>query len=263
MTLKLSAAALATVSLIALAAPAAAQETAPPAASTDTTAQSDQTNANDIIVTAQRRQERVVDVPISITVANQAQLERQQVNTINDLNRIAPSLEIQAAPGQNTGGGGAIRGIGTQTFNQGAAASVGVVVDQVSQGNANLSDLFDVSPAMEVLKGPQGTLFGLTTSAGVINITTNAPDPSRIEGRVRTELSGAGTAGSQFGDQIVQGVINLPLSSNAALRVSGNMNLQQGPDRNASDDGNYNDIDRYGGRRAPAVAADRSGSPST
>ena len=248
-------AALAGTSLFALAAPALAQDaqTPPtqPGASTPAEGSTDQAalpepTTGDIVVTAQRRQERVVDVPISITVANQAQLERQQVNTVNDLNRIAPSLEIQAAPGQNTGGGGAIRGIGTQTFQQGAQASVGVVVDQVSQGNANISDLFDVA-RIEVLKGPQGTLFGLTTSAGVINITTNAPDPSAFTARVRTELSNAGTAGSKFGDQIVQGVLNFPLGADAALRVSGNLNLRQGPNRNALTD-KYNKVDRYGGR---------------
>jgi iron complex outermembrane receptor protein len=144
-----------------------------------------------IVVTAQRRAEKVTEVPISITVADASQLERQQVNTVNDLNRIAPSLEIQSAPGQNTGGGGAIRGIGTQTFSPGAVASVGVVVDQVSQGNANISDLFDVA-RIEVLKGPQGTLFGLTTSAGVINITTNKPEFDKVSVRVRSELSAAG-----------------------------------------------------------------------
>lgn len=248
-------AALAGISLLALTTPAVAQDAQTPSTqpgastpaegSTDDSAQSEGLNS-DIVVTAQRRQERVVDVPISITVASQAQLERQQVNTVNDLNRIAPSLEIQAAPGQNTGGGGAIRGIGTQTFNQGAAASVGVVVDQVSQGNANISDLFDVA-RVEVLKGPQGTLFGLTTSAGVINITTNAPDPTGFSGRVRTELSNDGTAGSKFGNQIVQGVINLPLGPTAAVRVSGIANVRQGVNRNALT-GDLNDSNRYGGR---------------
>lgn len=240
---------LASVSAFAIAAPAFAQvadaaagQTAPTPAATQGTP--DEPAMNDIIVTAQRRAERVTDVPISITVASQAQLERQQVNTVNDLARISPSLEVQQAPGQNTGGGGAIRGIGTQTFSPGAVASVGIVVDQVSQGNANISDLFDVA-RVEVLKGPQGTLFGLTTSAGVINITTNAPDFTGFSARVRTELSAAGTAGSKYGNQIVQGLVNLPLASNAAIRISGVTNLRQGVDRNAVT-GDYNDTDRWG-----------------
>ncbi|MEI5689085.1 TonB-dependent receptor [Sphingomonas kyungheensis] len=243
--------ALATTAMVAFSGPAAAQQaaTAEPAAVPQdgtTTATPAEPESSDIVVTAQRRSERVVDVPISITVANQAQLERQQVNTVNDLARISPSLEIQQAPGQNTGGGGSLRGIGTQTFSAGAVASVGIVVDQVSQGNANIADLFDVG-RIEVLKGPQGTLFGLTTSAGVINITTNAPDPTRFSARVRTELSNEGTLGSKFGNQIVQGLVNVPLSSDAAVRISGFGNLRQGPNRNATT-GDFNDSDRYGGR---------------
>lgn len=250
--------ALATTALVALAGTASAQQSPPAADQTAGTqagaaatpdgdaATPTQADASDIVVTAQRRAERVVDVPISITVANQAQLERQQVNTVNDLARISPSLEIQQAPGQNTGGGGSLRGIGTQTFSAGAVASVGIVVDQVSQGNANIADLFDVG-RIEVLKGPQGTLFGLTTSAGVINITTNAPDPSRFSARVRTELSNEGTLGSKFGNQIVQGLVNVPLGTDAAVRVSGFGNLRQGPNRNATT-GDFNASDRYGGR---------------
>jgi outer membrane receptor protein involved in Fe transport len=188
----------------------------------------------------------VTEVPISITVADASQLERQQVNTVNDLNRIAPSLEIQSAPGQNTGGGGAIRGIGTQTFSPGAVASVGVVVDQVSQGNANISDLFDVA-RIEVLKGPQGTLFGLTTSAGVINITTNKPEFDKVSVRVRTELSAAGFAGSKSGNQVVQGVANVPIADNAAIRVAGYANLRQGPDYNLTT-GKYDKNETMGGR---------------
>ena len=228
-------AALASASVIALTAQAMAQDAVPQAAAEDAN--------SDIIVTAQRRQEKVTEVPISITVASQAQLERQQVNNLNDLNRIAPALEIQSAPAQNTGGGGSIRGIGTQSFSPGAVASVGVVVDQVSQGNANISDLFDVS-RIEVLKGPQGTLFGLTTSAGVINITTNAPDPTQFSGRLRTEVSEQGTAGSKYGQQVIQGVINVPVSTTSALRVSGMANLRQGVNRNATT-GDWNDVNRY------------------
>ncbi len=233
-------------SLAAIGATAHAQSTPADATDQGAGAPAAASATSEIVVTAQRRAELVTKVPISITVATQAQLERQQVNTFNDLNRIAPSLEIQSAPGQNTGGGGAIRGIGTQTFSAGAVASVGVVVDQVSQGNANISDLFDIS-RVEVLKGPQGTLFGLTTSAGVINITTNAPDPTHFSARIRSELSDAGTAGSKFGNQVVQGVVNIPLSTNAAIRVAGTANLRQGVDRNALT-GKYNANDHYSGR---------------
>lgn len=187
----------------------------------------------DIIVTAQRRAQRLQEVPQSISVQTGAELERQSVNTVSDLSRIAPSLEIQTAPGQSVGGGGQIRGVGTQSFQQGAVGSVGIVVDGVSQGNANIADLFDLE-RVEVLKGPQGTLFGLTTSAGVINITTTAPEFGQWSVRARTELSDAGKAGSRFGRQLVQGVVNLPVADNAALRLSGNMNLTQGVDRNAS-----------------------------
>jgi len=235
----LSSVALSAFALPIFATPAMAQNAAAPQAA-------DTPSLGEIVVTAQRRSESVTKVPISITVADSKQLERQQVNTITDLSRIAPSLEIQAAPGQNTGGGGSIRGIGTQTFSAGAVASVGVVVDQVSQGNANISNLFDVA-RVEVLKGPQGTLFGLTTSAGVINITTNKPEFDKVSVRVRTELSNAGTAGSKSGNQVMQGVVNLPLASNAAIRIAGFGNLRQGPDYNLSN-GKYVANDTWGTR---------------
>lgn len=207
--------------------PVATQDPANAAAEDDSSA--------DIVVTAQRRAERVTDVPISITVADQAQLERQQVNSISDLARIAPSLEINTGAAGSVGGGGAIRGIGTQTFAAGAQPAVGIVVDQVAQGNVNISELFDVA-RIEVLKGPQGTLFGLTTSAGVINITTNAPDPSRMSMRVMTQLSNEGTLGSGYGQQVVAAVANVPVAENAALRLSGQGNHRQGVNRNTFTD---------------------------
>src|SRR6185369_4227861 len=77
-------------------------------------AQNSTEKLDEIVVTAQKRVERLQDVPLSITVTDQAELERQQVNRVADLARVAPSLEIQQAPGQSVGGGGQIRGIGTQ-----------------------------------------------------------------------------------------------------------------------------------------------------
>jgi len=229
---------LASVSLAAVAAPALAQ-TAPQGDKSAST-------VTEVVVTAQKRKEKLQDVPLSISVASQAQLQSQQVNDIADLSRITPSLEIQQASNQNPGGGGQIRGIGTQTFAIGAVGSVGIVVDQVSQGNANISNLFDVS-RVEVLKGPQGTLFGLTTSAGVINIVTNAPDPSHFSAAVHAEISGRGDAGSDYGQQVLQAVVNIPTSSDSALRVAANTIVRQGVDQNVLT-GSFTQHDSYGVR---------------
>lgn len=252
---------LTSASLMALATPVAAQQAqadaqtsgqagarpdaAAPRATEQTGGAPDREGA-DVIVTAQRRAQRLQDVPQSVSTQTGAELERQQVNTVADLSRIAPSLEIQQAPGQSVGGGGQIRGVGTQSFQQGAVGSVGIVVDGVSQGNTNIGDLFDIE-RVEVLKGPQGTLFGLTTSAGVINISTTAPKFGEFSVRARTELSKAGTAGSDFGRQLGQIVVNVPIAANAALRVSGNTDLTQGVDRNTLT-GKYDPHRTYNGR---------------
>lgn len=214
-----------TASMLAFALPAAAQQASPQS----------ETEGDVVVVTAQKREQDVTEVPQSIDVVSDEQLERQQINQLMDLQRVAPSLELGNAPGQSPGGGGQIRGIGTQSFNTGAVGSVGVVVDQVSQGNLNITDLFDIA-RVEVLKGPQGTLFGLTTSAGVINIVTNAPDPSGFDARLRTELAGEGTLGSKFGQQVVQGMVNVPLAENAAVRFSSFVNQRQGIGRNTVTD---------------------------
>jgi len=206
----------------------------------------DESVLEELIVTAQKREQRVEDVPLAINVIGAEQLERQQVNNIFDLSRVSPALELTNAAGQNPGGGGSIRGLGTQSFGIGAVGSVGIVVDGVSQGNANITDLFDLG-RVEVLKGPQGTLFGLTTSAGVINITTKAPDFTAFSARIRTELSDEGTAGSGYGQQVVQGSVNIPLGEIAGLRLAGNYNDRQGPNRNALD-GSLDHHKSYGGR---------------
>ena len=218
--------ALASCSVLALATSAAAQATSSPP---------NPTKVGEVIVTAQKRAERVQDVPQSVNVIGQQQLERQQINNIFDLSKLAPSLELTNAAGQAPGGGGQIRGIGTETFGVGAVGAVGIVVDGVSQGNVNVTDLFDIG-RVEVLKGPQGTLFGLTTSAGVLNISTRDPQFGVFSARLRTELSDEGVAGSTgYGQQVVQGAVNIPIADKVAMRASGSIDLRQGPNRNALD----------------------------
>jgi iron complex outermembrane receptor protein len=185
----------------------------------------------EVIVTAQKRPERLQDVPVAITVVSEKQLAEQHIYSITDLARTSPALEMIQAFG-GPGGGGQIRGIGTNSFTRSAEGAVGIVVDGVPQGNANTNNIFDVQ-RIEVLRGPQGTLFGLTSSAGVINMVTNAPDPSSFKASAHVDYSDKGSTGSKYGQALVRGVINVPLTGTSALRVSASATRLEGVEDNA------------------------------
>lgn len=185
----------------------------------------------EIIVTAQKRAEKIQDVPVAITVATQEQLERDQIYSLTDLQRITPALEVSQTAGGETTGGGRIRGIGTNVFNPSAAGSVAIVIDQVPQGNVSFPQVFDLTQ-VEVLRGPQGTLFGQTASAGVINMNTAAPDPTEFSAKVGFDYSDKGTAGSRFGQSVVRGSINMPTGDASAVRLSAFYKSETGLQRN-------------------------------
>jgi iron complex outermembrane receptor protein len=172
----------------------------------------------EIVITAEKRSEKIQDVPVAVTVVTGQQLEDQHIYSIADLARTTPALEMVQAFG-GPGGGGQIRGIGTNSFSPTAEGAVGIVVDDVPQGNVNITNLFDLQ-RVEVLKGPQGTLFGLTSSAGVINMVTAAPDPTKYMVSAHVDYSDDGRFGSEFGEETERVVLNAPLSSNAAVRLA-------------------------------------------
>ncbi|MEO9132519.1 MAG: TonB-dependent receptor, partial [Sphingomonas sp.] len=186
----------------------------------------------DIVVTAQRRSESVQRVPIAITVVGEQQLQRQQILQVSDLNRSAPALEF-SPPGQTPGSGGYIRGIGTNVSGSTAEGSVGLVVDGVPQGNVPQSALFDIN-RVEVLRGPQGTLFGQSVSAGVVNISSNAPKIGQWSGSAYGELADDGTAGSEYSRRIGRLIVNVPIGADAALRVAGHYDSIDGVAYNAA-----------------------------
>jgi iron complex outermembrane receptor protein len=216
------------VALFVAAAPAEAQTAAP---ATNAPADANPATLEEVIVTAERRPETLQDAPVAVTVVGAQQLADQHVYNIAELSQTAPGLEMIQAFG-GPGGGGQIRGIGTQSFTRSAEGAVGIVVDGISQGNVNISNLFDVQH-VEVLEGPQGTLFGLTSSAGVISILTNSPDPSGFHTSWHGDYADKGTAGSEFGQQTLQGVVNIPLSADSALRVSGDVDDNRGVQHNS------------------------------
>ncbi len=198
----------------------------------------EQGSVGDIVVTANRREERLQAVPVTVSIVDGSQLTRQNVNAVEDLSRTTPALSNAGPPGF---GALSIRGIGGLSFSRSSEGSVGVVVDGVSLANTSTNPplLFDVA-RVEVLEGPQGTLFGRNSSAGVINIVTNAPDPSKVEVIAHTDI---GTRNNY----VARGAVNLPVAANAALRVTGSYSQDPQVQRNLFD-GSYGRREAKAGR---------------
>jgi iron complex outermembrane receptor protein len=175
------------VAAMALAAPAFAQDATglTPTAPEPTTTQDAQAtpdvpaeaiNEGDIIVTATRRAERLSNVPIAVSAVGQESLQNSGGSDIRSLNQLAPSLLISST-GNESNASARIRGIGTVGDNPGLESSVAVFIDGVyrSRTGVGLNELGEID-RVEVLRGPQGTLFGRNASAGLINIITRAPE---------------------------------------------------------------------------------------
>ncbi|MEY4269568.1 MAG: hypothetical protein RLZZ58_784 [Pseudomonadota bacterium] len=190
-------------------------------------------DSDTIIVTARKRAEDIIDVPVAVTVATAAQLERDQVYNLNDLQRITPALEISQTSGGETNGGGRLRGVGTGVFNPSVASSVALVVDQSPIGNLAFPQLFDIGQ-IEVLRGPQGTLFGQGASAGVLNVSTKAPSTAAFGASGSIDFADKGTAGSEVGEFIVNAAVNAPLGDKAAIRLSTQYKKETGLQRSTT-----------------------------
>lgn len=207
---------LASVALVSGASPAFSQ----------TAAATEPDGVDDIVVTARRFEETLQEVPLSIAASSGEQLERRSIETLEDLGQSTPNFQFSEQPnGGRLGGVAFIRGIGQRDANSAYDPAVGIYVDGVYMGRSYGSnlDLLDID-RVEVLRGPQGTLFGKNTSGGAINIVTHRPDPTAgaVGGWVQLTL------GSR--DRVdVGGGLNIPLAPDvAALRVSGSINRQDG-----------------------------------
>lgn len=174
----------------------------------------------EVVVTAQKREQKLQQVPLSVTVVGQAQLSQQQITDTEDLVRAVPALTTYGEPG-NSGTRYSLRGINTQSFSISSEQAVSFVLDGVVLGRAPAVSLFDVS-RIEVLSGPQGTLFGKNASGGVINIVTNAPELGRFDGAVHADF------GDRWDYRVLDGVVNVPVGQTAALRISAGENYDSG-----------------------------------
>ena len=168
--------------------------------------------AADIIVTAQKREERLQDVPIAITAVTGVALEKQGINDPRDLRYVAPSLTY-ANSASTRGEGFRVRGVGTVVFSDALEQSVGTTLDGVplSRTGQAVADLVDIDH-VEILKGPQGMLFGKNASAGVVSIVTRKP--------TFTDTLDAFVSYGTYNEIKANATGNLALSEDLALRIS-------------------------------------------
>lgn len=165
----------------------------------------------EIVVTAQKREQNIMDVPIAMTAVSGAELEASGIKDVFDLQQNVPGLIVGQSQTATTSNF-AIRGVGSTSNNFGVESSVGLYVDGVyrSRQSSLINELVDVA-AVEVLRGPQGTLFGKNTAAGAIHIRTVAPSTEGPNGFVDL------TAGD-FGLLKGSAATNIVLSDALALR---------------------------------------------
>jgi outer membrane receptor protein involved in Fe transport len=205
----------------AIAAPAFAQDAATEADKTEQAKPADRTaNIGTVTVTAQKREENLQEVPISIQVLGTQQLEQQNVNDFEDYVKLLPSVSITPiGPGF---GQVYMRGVasGGDGNHSGSLPSVGMYLDEqpitTIQGNLDVH-VYDMA-RIESLAGPQGTLYGASSQAGTIRLITNKPDPSGFVGGAGVEMNVVDGGGV---GHVAEGFVNLPLSENAAVRLVG------------------------------------------
>ena len=169
-------------------------------------------NLEMVIVTAQKRKERLQDVPVAVTVLTKSQLANAGILKVEELVKLAPSLTFQNGY-DSRGSSFYIRGIGTQAFSSGVEPSVSTMVDDIVLGRSGMAffNLMDVEQ-VEILRGPQGTLFGKNSSAGVVHVKTANPTD---EFESKTNITFINNS-----EYHLQGFLSGPISDELAYRMS-------------------------------------------
>ena len=220
--------------------PSDSQKTPSDTSSPDTTTAENVGADNEIVITAAKREQTLQDTPISVSVTTAAAIERSQVRDLLDLQTLVPSLKVgQLQSSANTNF--IIRGFGNGANNIGIEPSVAVFIDGVyrSRSSAQISDLPNIK-RVEVLRGPQSTLFGKNASAGVISIVTEVP-----------QFEFGGSAEASYGNYnavVLKGDVTGPITKTVAFSLAGNYNRRDGYARYLNLGIKGNNRNRYGFR---------------
>jgi iron complex outermembrane receptor protein len=191
----------------------------------------------EIIVTARKREESLQETPVAVTAFNETALRDAGVRNLYDLNEVAPNIEVQSANGNAPLANIYIRGIGQRNTGTNYSSGVGIYIDNVYIGRSDgaLLDINDIQ-SVQVLRGPQGTLFGKNTTGGALIFTTNRPQ-EEFEGSVELRVGNYGRFDSST-------VLNVPLSKTLFSRVSVTTTDSDGYIDNHYDGKEYMDEDR-------------------
>ncbi len=199
-----------------------------------------QTIADQIVVTATKRAENIQDVPIAISAYSGDLLDKSGVSDIRELSILSPSLVVVATQSEAVGVNARIRGVGTVGDNPGLQSSVGVFIDEVyrSRNSVALGDLGEIE-AIEVARGPQGTLFGRNSSAGAIIVRTKEPE---------YEFGGYGEyTRSNFSGNRFEGAVTGPIVQDVlAGRINGFYENRDGFLTEVVTGDDFNDRDQFG-----------------
>ncbi len=217
-------------------APAPAEEAPPLASSVPDKAD---TALGKVTVTARRREEDSQKVPTPITVLGGETLEAQRISRVQDLQQVLPSVNVAYIHARQSSV--AVRGIGNNPASDGLEGSAGIYLDNVYLGRPGMAvfDLLDIEQ-LELLRGPQGTLFGKNTTAGVLNISARAPT---FTAERTVEVSGG-----QDGYFQGRGTVSGPLGETLAGRLSAYRTRDDGYIKNIHDDNYLNGGERQGAR---------------
>lgn len=197
----------------------------------------DSGTGNEIVVTATKREQTLQEIPVAVSVTTAETIERAQIRDVTDLATVVPSLRVTQSQSQFATTY-SVRGFGTSGNNIGLEPSVAMFVDGVyrSRAIAQISDLPDIQ-RVEVLRGPQSTLFGKNASAGVISIVTKKPS-FRFGGQVEASYG-------NYDAMVVKGYLTGPISDTIAASVAAGYNKRDGYVTNAFNGDDLNNRDRW------------------
>ena len=172
-----------------------------------------------IIVTSQKRVKNLEEVPVSVAAMNEKAIEQTGLRELQEMDEYIPNLQMSKGSSYKTNI--TIRGVGSSSRNIGFDSRVGVYVDGVYMGQspATNQDILDVE-RIEVLRGPQGTLFGKNTVAGAISMITKAPD-EEFSGKVKVDIG-------NYASRRIAASVNVPLSDSTFAKLSVNKQTRDG-----------------------------------